>query len=196
MKCEIQCPICGVGVLTPKITNSYVEYKGKSKYLPLHFSICNHCETEQANQQQSLENKREMNAFKKSVDGILTGAEVATARKRLGLTQAEAAKVFGGGPVAFSKYESNDVAQSEAMDKLIKLALHVPEAWDYLLRQSGLSISKSLILDQSQLQHDSLNVWVNVSERDSTIAEPSKIIEKISLYKPQEGKRLWLEEAA
>lgn len=67
------CPCCGVGVLTPKITNNYVEYKGKSKSLPLHFSICSYCETEQADQQQSVENKRVMDAFKKAVDETLTG---------------------------------------------------------------------------------------------------------------------------
>lgn len=67
------CPCCGVGVLTPKITNNYVEYKGKSKFLPLHFSICSYCETEQADQQQSVENKRVMDAFKKAVDETLTG---------------------------------------------------------------------------------------------------------------------------
>ena len=56
-----------------KITNNYVEYKGKSKFLPLHFSICSYCETEQADQQQSVENKRVMDAFKKVVDETLTG---------------------------------------------------------------------------------------------------------------------------
>lgn len=196
MKCKSQCPICGMGVLTPKTTNSYVEYKGKSKYLPLHFSICSVCETEQVDQQQSLENKREMNAFKKTVDGVLTGGEVAAARKSLGLTQVEAARVFGGGPVAFSKYESNDVTQSEAMDKLIRVALNVPEAYDYLLNKSGLSISKSVVVGQSQLKHEKSGIWLNISESASVITNTSKIIEKISLYEPQDGKRQWLEDAA
>ena len=38
------------------------------------------------------------------------------------LTQEEAAKVFGGGVNAFSKYERGEVTQSAAMDKLIRVA--------------------------------------------------------------------------
>jgi HTH-type transcriptional regulator/antitoxin MqsA len=61
-----------------------------------------------------------MVAFKKEVDGLLTGAQVRALRERLGINQSEAAKIFGGGLVAFSKYESDDVSQSEAMDKLLR----------------------------------------------------------------------------
>ncbi|HEC06256.1 MAG TPA: type II toxin-antitoxin system MqsA family antitoxin, partial [Thiolapillus brandeum] len=76
-----------------------------------------------------------MVAFKKQVDGLLSGAEVRALREKLGLSQADAAKVFGGGPVAFSKYESDDVAQSEAMDKLLRLAAEIPAAFEVLAQR-------------------------------------------------------------
>lgn len=79
-----------------------------------------------------------MVAFKKEVDGLLTGAEVHALREKLGLSQAEAAQVFGGGPVAFSKYENDDVAQSEAMDKLLRLAAELPGVFELLSRRAGL----------------------------------------------------------
>ena len=81
---------------------------------------------------QARDNKRRMVAFKKSVDGLLTGAEVRALRERLGLKQSDAARVFGGGVVAFSKYENDDVTQSEAMDKLMRLADRVPQARNML----------------------------------------------------------------
>ena len=66
-------------------------------------------------------NARAMRAATKRLRKLLTGLEVRAIRERLGLTQAKAAELFGGGPVAFSKYESDDVAQSDAMNLLLRL---------------------------------------------------------------------------
>ncbi|HHI93159.1 MAG TPA: type II toxin-antitoxin system MqsA family antitoxin [Gammaproteobacteria bacterium] len=126
------CPICGEGHLQPRIGRSPVEYKGQTSEVEFHSSVCDACESEQLDAAQLRANKRAMVAFKKQVDGLLSGAEVRALREKLGLSQADAAKVFGGGPVAFSKYESDDVAQSEAMDKLLRLAAEIPAAFEVL----------------------------------------------------------------
>jgi len=196
MKCNAKCPVCGEGELTSKTTRSYVEYKGKSKYLPLHFSVCDYCEIEQTDQRESLENKREMNEFKKSVDGVLTGDEVAKARKTLGLTQSDAARVFGGGPVAFSKYESNDVTQSEAMDKLLRLAINVPEAYAFLLQQAGMNVNKAKIAVPQSSLNEALNEWINISDIPQTLPKTAKITDKTKVYEPLGAKRHWLEGSA
>jgi len=132
------CPICGEGKLHPNIGKNPVEYKGEKAELDLQCSVCDACGSEQADAVQTRANKRLMIAFKKRVDGLLAGSEVRMLREKLGLTQAEAAQVFGGGQVAFSKYEHDDVAQSEAMDKLIRLAAELPPAFDLLCRRAGL----------------------------------------------------------
>lgn len=132
------CRICGEGHLTVHVEKNPVEYKGVSEALDSFYSICDGCGSEQADAEQTRVNKRLMIAFKKRVDGLLVGAEVRTLREKLGLSQAEAAQVFGGGPVAFSKYESDDVAQSEAMDKLLRLAAELPAAFGLLCRRAGL----------------------------------------------------------
>ncbi len=131
------CPICSEGHLQPQVGKNSVEYKGQTAELEFHFSLCDACGSEQSNAAQLRANKRAMMAFKKRVDGLLTGAEVRALRERLGLSQAEAARIFGGGPVAFSKYESDDVAQSEAMDKLLRLADELPAAFVLLARRAG-----------------------------------------------------------
>ncbi|MDD9581193.1 type II toxin-antitoxin system MqsA family antitoxin [Enterobacter sp. FR 78] len=132
MKHESLCPICGEGTLVEKITNNRREINGITKLIPLHSSICSTCGTELATPYQTRLNKRVILAFEKEANGLLTGSQVKRIRERLGFTRAEAARIFGGGPVAFNKYENNDISQSVAMDKLIRLASNVPEALEYL----------------------------------------------------------------
>ena len=140
MKKDLWCPICEEGNLSEEISKDSVDYKGKTAELGLHFSVCDSCGSEQVNVQQSRMNKRYMVAFKKQVDGLLTGSEVRSVREKLGLKQSDAAKIFGGGPVAFSKYETEDVTQSEAMDKLLRVAVEVPGAFDYLARHAQVQV--------------------------------------------------------
>lgn len=130
-----RCPICEEGSLSERVEKNRVRYKGVEAELDLRFSVCDSCGSDQSDVRQTRLNKRYMVAFKKQVDGLLTGSEVKSVREKLGLTQSEAARIFGGGPVAFSKYESDDVAQSEAMDRLLRVAVEVPEAFEYLARR-------------------------------------------------------------
>lgn len=136
------CPICEEGQLHPQIGSNSVEYRGHQTSLDMHFSVCDACGSEQAGTAELRQNKRSMIEFRKKVDGLLTGSQVRSIRKNLGLSQAEAARVFGGGPVAFSKYESDDVAQSEAMDKLLRLSNELPSAFDLLCSWSSTVTSK------------------------------------------------------
>jgi HTH-type transcriptional regulator / antitoxin MqsA len=48
-------------------------------------------------------------------------------REACGLSQQDAARVFGGGPKAFEKYESGEVAPSSSMTRLLLLAARRPE---------------------------------------------------------------------
>lgn len=126
------CPICGEGHLHAQVSANEVKYKGHTGSVALHYSICDACESEQAGGVEMRLNKREVMAFRKQIDGLLSGLEIRALRDRLGINQAEAAKIFGGGPVAFSKYENDDVAQSEPMDKLLRAADAVPATFEWL----------------------------------------------------------------
>jgi len=131
------CPICGLGHLHTQHELIEVEHMGHTGSISNQYSICNACGSEQAGADDVRFNKREMIAFKKKSQGLLTGSEVRDMRKNWGLNQKEAAKVFGGGPVAFSKYETNDIMQSEAIDKLLRLANDVPASLDWLMLNAG-----------------------------------------------------------
>lgn len=144
------CPLCEQGVLDEHESSKLAEYKGVKRTVPLYFSCCSVCGTEQANTRHLRANKRAMQAFKKEVDGLLTGAQIRQIRESFELTQADAAQVFGGGPVAFSKYESEDVAQSEGMDKLLRVAQAVPAAFTWLKQHAGFAA------DQAELSKESV----------------------------------------
>ncbi|SEJ06539.1 HTH-type transcriptional regulator / antitoxin MqsA [Azotobacter beijerinckii] len=137
------CPICGEGHLHAQVGEQVVDYRGQSSQIAFHYAECDACGSEQAGAAQLRDNKRAMTAFKKQVDGLLSGTEIRALREELGITQADAARVFGGGPVAFAKYEANDVAQSEAMDKLLRLALEVLDARRWLFERAGLPLGDS-----------------------------------------------------
>lgn len=135
-----RCPICGQGHLVEATEFNMVEYGGRTTSLPMLYSVCDVCGSDQSDAAQTRANKRAMIAFRKQVDGLLTGAEVRALRERLGLNQAQAAQIFGGGPVAFSKYENDDVAQSDAMDKLLRVAADMPETFARLAAMAGVEI--------------------------------------------------------
>ena len=54
-------------------------------------------------------------------------ARIRTIRKKLGLTQAEAGRIIGGGKRAFQKYESGKVPPSDAAIGLIEILARHPE---------------------------------------------------------------------
>jgi len=56
----------------------------------------------------------------------LTPLVIRAIREACGLSQQEAARVFGGGPKAFEKYESGEVAPSSSMVRLLLLAAKRP----------------------------------------------------------------------
>jgi len=60
----------------------------------------------------------------------LTPLVIRAMRESCGLSQAEAARIFGGGPKAFEKYESGEVVPSAPMMKLLLLAAKRPELFE------------------------------------------------------------------
>ena len=138
------CPICEMGNLHPQIEQIEVEHLGRKGHIDSHYSVCDACHSEQATVADARTNKRKMIAFKKQAQGLLTGSQIRNLRKQWQLTQTQAAKVFGGGTVAFAKYEVDDVMQSEAMDKLLRLAATLPSAREQLMEAAGIDYWEKL----------------------------------------------------
>jgi HTH-type transcriptional regulator/antitoxin MqsA len=138
MNASALCPLCGDGQVTSHRDEVEQNYGGHRGMVPLYFRNCSHCGSDFSGPEESQLNKRAMMAFRKRVDGVLSGARVVAVREKYKLTQAQAARLLGGGPVAFSKYENDDVAQSGAMDTLLRLIDANESAFWTLVDQKGM----------------------------------------------------------
>lgn len=68
MSNESVCPICEEGNLEAKVGTNKVEYKSETKNLPMYFSVCGCCGSEQASPAEARQNKEQMIKFKKQVE--------------------------------------------------------------------------------------------------------------------------------
>lgn len=134
-----QCPICNDGQAIARLVKVENQHNGQVEDLTFHQLECEACGSEFVGQLAARDNKREVVAFRKRVDGMLSGAEIRTLRDQYSINQQQASTLFGGGPVAFSKYENNDVTQAESMDKLLRLVRDNESAFWTLVQQSPLA---------------------------------------------------------
>ncbi len=142
------CKKCQSKDVKTLTTNEMVKYKGHDIPFLIEYSICNNCQREFVSKQQIQRGDCHLRDAKKVIDGLLTSEQIKQARKLLGLTQEQAALVFGGGKRAFSKYERAEVSQSVAMDTLIRVYLDNPKIFKRRLAEVGLINSFTQVAKQ------------------------------------------------
>lgn len=120
------CPACEQGTLHAEHSFVNQTIGNASASVAHHIHWCDACGLEITTPEDARENARAMRAAERQVQGKLTGAQIAELRKSLGLTQEVAGRVFGGGPVAFCKYEKDDLSPTDAMDNLLWLIRKKP----------------------------------------------------------------------
>jgi HTH-type transcriptional regulator/antitoxin MqsA len=112
------CPVCGTGVLHDKCKIVTQDYKGHPYQGQLHGTFCDKCD--EAILVYDAKEEAAWLAFRDQVDS-LAASELVGIRKRLKLTQAQAAKLTGGGKNAFSRYERGQAKPVAAVINLFKL---------------------------------------------------------------------------
>jgi HTH-type transcriptional regulator/antitoxin MqsA len=100
---------------------------------------CSSCDSALSDPEQIRRNQARIKDAKRLADGLLSGSQIRQAREVLGLSQQEAAAIFGGGTNGFSKYERGETAQSVAMDRLLRLVMADPSKLDELRAMAGMS---------------------------------------------------------
>ncbi|MFM7331781.1 MAG: type II toxin-antitoxin system MqsA family antitoxin, partial [Brachymonas sp.] len=173
------CPLCGEGHVSTHSEMVENEYKGQKAMLPLMFKQCDACGSDFAGAAESKLNRRSLMAWRKQIDGLLTGEEITALRKQYKLTQEQAARLFGGGPVAFSKYENDDVSQSEAMDTLLRLVRRSHESFWALVDEKNMRAEFTQTKTMVQMQTS--NVVALVRRNGDANA---------SIYNPREFRRV------
>ena len=121
----MKCPTCGVGKFAAGVRDVPYTYKGKKtviKAVKGKFCGNSKCREVVMDLGESVRTSREMLAFNKKVNARLTPIDLLTqVRRQFDLTQQEAAKVFGGGANAFSRYESGKTKPPVALVKLFRV---------------------------------------------------------------------------
>lgn len=122
MKNNVPCPVCGDGSLHADSAESSLLAKGRQVGITRVFHWCGACGVEVTLDQDARTNARGAMVAYRRASGRMTGDEIKELRVNiLKISQVDASKIFGGGVVAFSKYENNDVPPSDAMDNLLWL---------------------------------------------------------------------------
>jgi HTH-type transcriptional regulator/antitoxin MqsA len=140
MESKLTCVMCGSDRLLREESERLVDIDGEQVKVPFRIHSCEACGIEAALNEDLRFNARAMRCARKKHYGVLTGEEIRRIRKLLGLSQEQAAKLFGGGPVAFSKYENEEITQNESMDRLIWLVGRYPDLVASLAKRLNIAL--------------------------------------------------------
>lgn len=123
----MKCPACGFDEMKHGTWDKVVSYRGKSMTVHAVSGFrCSECG-------EAVFDDESYDRVAAAGDGLVKASrkanppEIRLIRERLGLTQAEAGKIFGGGVNAFSRYERGETKPSATMRKLLKVAERHPE---------------------------------------------------------------------
>lgn len=112
------CPICAAGVLHDGSRSVTQDYKGHPYQAQVRGAFCDKCD--EAILVYDASEEAAWLAFRNQIDRQ-AASELESIRKRLKLTQAQAAKLAGGGKNAFSRYERGQAKPVAAVINLFKL---------------------------------------------------------------------------
>lgn len=136
---RLTCPACEEGLLERGTREVEFTHNGAPLLVSeLECYRCAECGTETVKPEQIRRNQARIADAKRRSDGYLTSEEIRALRENLGLSQPDAAQLFGGGANAFSKYERGEVIQSVPMDRLLRLVAAYPWLIGFLYVQAGI----------------------------------------------------------
>ncbi len=113
---------------------------GKVVVVDLLASQCTSCGAEFTRSAQHNENLARLKARKTEYGGLLLGEEIFALRRRYGITQQAAAKIFGKGKIAFSRYENEVSYPDEGTTNMLELAIEKPVVIKWLADKKGVEL--------------------------------------------------------
>lgn len=172
----IICPVCNEGHLHSDTTLNRINVANGLADVTRHFHWCDSCGVELALDQDVRINAREALRTKQLAQGRLTGQDIRSLREKLCINQAQAAKIFGGGPIGFSKYENNEIPPVEAMDNLLWLVNRHPELLFELATRSKVALEKPKLETSkiSQMKSETLVNEIKKSQMSTVLRTSAK----------------------
>jgi HTH-type transcriptional regulator / antitoxin MqsA len=123
---EKKCPVCFQGTLEQRTERTKFEYRGRVLEYEQEGAWCTMCGEGIVTGKEAATSESLLDGFMARVDKQ-EAFELARIRKKLGLTQREAAIIAGGGHNAFSRYERGEVKPVAAVVNLFRLLDRHPE---------------------------------------------------------------------
>lgn len=125
----MKCPGCGGAVLQHDTRDIEYEYKGRKTIIEaITGDYCGACGEAVLDDEAGDKYMAAITAFNREVNAQETDpAFIASTRKRLKMSQQEAAVAFGGGANAFSRYETGRIAPPRALVALFELFNAYPD---------------------------------------------------------------------
>jgi len=115
-----KCPTCFQGTLEQQVKRTQFEYRGQTLEYDQEGAWCGACGEGIVTGKEAAASESILDDFIDRVDKE-EAAELARIRKKLGLSQKEAAMIAGGGHNAFSRYERGEVKPVAAVVNLFRL---------------------------------------------------------------------------
>jgi putative zinc finger/helix-turn-helix YgiT family protein len=137
---QMTCRVCKSGVLHEAVSQQEFFPNKKKVTVELLESKCDTCGSVRVLSAQHDENLRRLAARKSEYEGHLMGEEYIAFRKRYGLTQQQASKIFGKGIIAFSRYENEEFYPDTSSRLLFEVAMARPEVLKMLADKAGVTI--------------------------------------------------------
>lgn len=134
------CPACRKGHLHSITHTKVFRPRGAEVTVELLASKCDACGVQTTRAAQHDENLRRLAARKPQYGNVLMGEEIVALRKRYGLTQQAAAKIFGKGKIAFSRYENEVTYPDDGTTLMLSMALEKPDSLKWLADRAGVDL--------------------------------------------------------
>lgn len=136
------CPVCGNGTWHPHTDGVYAFRYGRKEHHVggQHYARCDRCNTRGYLPAQREENRRIVQEYQANLAGYISPSDVLAVREKYLLTQADAARIFGGGSQGFSKWERGIATPAGPTARLIKLALKHSEVMRDLAKEVGINL--------------------------------------------------------
>lgn len=131
-----KCPTCFQGSLEQRVKRTQFEYRGHTLGYDQDGAWCSACGEGIVTGKEAATSESILDDFVASVDRE-EAAELARIRKKLGLSQKEAAMIAGGGHNAFSRYERGEVKPVAAVVNLFRLLDRHPDLLNELKKRKA-----------------------------------------------------------
>ena len=134
------CPVCRRGRLHPTTRMEQFNPRGKKVEVELLTSRCDACAERTTRAAQQDENLVRLAARKQHYGHLLLGEDILDLRRRYGLKQQAAAKIFGKGKIAFSRYENEASYPDDSTTLLLRLAIDKPDVIKAMADWAGVEL--------------------------------------------------------